>query len=356
MRDCLWLAEALPVLERAAAVDAAGGGGGAPGTALRAALYGEEAAGMLGEGTVPTRGVERVEVASDGSVRELWAAAGLPDRPTLYENGAASIHMNLSKGEDLWGSGDQARTQASRERKSKFVRIDGRHGTQAPKELLAHFDKLGAPYGEDALQACYDGVPGFVSKLFARRFWILGAGAAGSTWHTDMLNSSFYNAVVSGGAKQWLLLPGDVRSVVGAGHGEWGERHRERWAGMPGGGYLAHESLFNEVRELDSSAWEWFRGFRGEARRLYGPDLLEVRVEVGELLYVPPGWWHMTVNVDDNLAVSENFVEPRHLGQSMQVMEDILSVPDGDWPEGAEESKGMLKACFELMGGKLPGT
>ena len=38
---------------------------------------------------------------------------------------------------------------------------------------------------------------------------------------------------------------------------------------------------------------------------------LEVLQRAGEMLVVPPGWWHAVVNIGENVAIAENYVMER---------------------------------------------
>lgn len=58
------------------------------------------------------------------------------------------------------------------------------------------------------------------------------------------------------------------------------------------------------------------------AKATYGPrakdpslrgKMLEGVCETGETFYVPAGWWHLVVNLESSLAVTQNFVSPSNL-------------------------------------------
>jgi hypothetical protein len=58
------------------------------------------------------------------------------------------------------------------------------------------------------------------------------------------------------------------------------------------------------------------------AKASYGPkakdphlrnQMLEGICETGEIFYVPSGWWHLVVNLEPSIAVTQNFVSPANL-------------------------------------------
>lgn len=230
-------------------------------------------------------------------------------------------------------------------------------------ELVAGYTP---PYNRDALAVCYEALPELSARVFQRRFYLLGARLGGSAWHIDKLNSSFFNTVVSGGAKHWVLLPPDIDAPVGTCAGEADKSHmaqfqfqRSSLPAAPNGsrGYLAHDSFFSPRWRSDQiSPWEWWRTWRYIARRRYGCRMLETTVRPGETLFVPPGWWHMVLNLDDNLAISENWVAPSDLAETKAVMRDIVATPSELWrcpssdePGCRARAKRVLSECLRLL-------
>ncbi|EPQ29169.1 uncharacterized protein PFL1_03456 [Pseudozyma flocculosa PF-1] len=137
------------------------------------------------------------------------------------------------------------------------------------------------------------------------RWIIAGPGRSGSGWHKDPNGTSAWNAVLTG-RKAWMMLPPHV---------------------VPPGVYVSDDEA--EVTAPLSIA-EWLIGFAQETRRTYGPSaaraedrvLLEGVCEAGEVLYVPSGWWHLVVNLEESVALTQNFVSPPELGVVLDFMKN----------------------------------
>jgi len=61
-----------------------------------------------------------------------------------------------------------------------------------------------------------------------------------------------------------------------------------------------------------------------EARKHPDPKKrpLEAIVEEGEVIFVPHGYWHMVVNVDDCIAVTHNYVSSANLADVLRFLRD----------------------------------
>lgn len=137
------------------------------------------------------------------------------------------------------------------------------------------------------------------------RWIIAGPPRSGSGWHKDPNGTSAWNAVLNG-RKAWMMLPPHV---------------------TPPGVYVSEDEA--EVTAPLSIA-EWLLEFAQETRRLYGPEasrqedrlLLEGVCEEGEVLYVPSGWWHLVINLEESVALTQNFVSPAELGIVLDFMKN----------------------------------
>jgi hypothetical protein len=111
---------------------------------------------------------------------------------------------------------------------------------------------------------------------------VIGPGRSGSAFHVDPYKTSAWNAVLQG-RKRWLLYPPDVDPP-----------------GVPveddsddGVDYDAPEPIKYMLEEYPKA--------------LATKPPMEIIMEPGDLIYVPSGWWHMVLNTEDCIAVTQNF-------------------------------------------------
>ncbi|KAF2155738.1 F-box domain-containing protein [Myriangium duriaei CBS 260.36] len=119
------------------------------------------------------------------------------------------------------------------------------------------------------------------------RWLIVGSARSGSTFHKDPNGTSAWNAVLRG-SKYWIMFPSSASLPP------------------PPGVFVSEDQ--SEVTSPLSIA-EWLLTFHAEARA--APGCKEGICAEGELLYVPAGWYHLVLNLDESVALTQNFV-PRH--------------------------------------------
>lgn len=126
------------------------------------------------------------------------------------------------------------------------------------------------------------------------RWLIVGPERSGSTFHKDPNATSAWNAVIRG-SKYWILFPSSV---------------------SPPGVFVSKDQS-----EITSplSIVEWLLNFHEEARRMAG--CVEGICREGEVLHVPSGWWHLVVNLEPAIAVTQNFVPRSHLKSALDFLE-----------------------------------
>lgn len=119
------------------------------------------------------------------------------------------------------------------------------------------------------------------------RWLIIGPARSGSSFHIDPNSTSAWNAVVKG-AKKWILFPPDVDP--------------------PG----VHPSPDGVEVAAPVSIMEWFMNFY-EQTKLWKKRPVECICRTGEVMFIPNGWWHLVVNLEDSIAITQNYVSRSNL-------------------------------------------
>lgn len=119
------------------------------------------------------------------------------------------------------------------------------------------------------------------------RWVIIGPAGSGSSFHVDPNSTSAWNAVIKG-AKKWVMFPPEVPP--------------------PG----VHPSADGAEVTSPVSIMEWFMNFYG-ACRTWEKRPVECVCRAGEIVFVPNGWWHLVINLEESVAITQNYVSRRNL-------------------------------------------
>lgn len=114
------------------------------------------------------------------------------------------------------------------------------------------------------------------------RWIIIGPGGSGSSFHIDPNSTSAWNAVIKG-SKKWVLFPPEV---------------------VPPG---VHPSPDGAEVACPVSIMEWFMNFY-EATKSWKKRPIECICKTGEVIFVPNGWWHLVINLEESIAITQNYV------------------------------------------------
>mmetsp|Transcript_1096 Transcript_1096/g.1440 ORF Transcript_1096/g.1440 Transcript_1096/m.1440 type:complete len:472 (+) Transcript_1096:227-1642(+) len=117
--------------------------------------------------------------------------------------------------------------------------------------------------------------------------WILfGPERSGSCVHIDPLGSSAWNALIRG-RKLWVIFPPELKKRV-----------------VKGKDHINHEVE-------DDEAIDWFVNILPRILKHGGESLSKKMISFlqrpGETVFVPTNWWHAVLNLDDTVAITQNF-------------------------------------------------
>ncbi|KAA8497144.1 Bifunctional arginine demethylase and lysyl-hydroxylase JMJD6-A [Porphyridium purpureum] len=247
---------------------------------------------------VEPHGVLAVELASELSLerfRTQYEAARLPlvirgamDKWPAYAQGRWALpridarfrHVKMRCGEDDDGA-------AVRLKIKYFLRYCELQRDDSP---LYIFDSK--PISIGSLRHDYQVPEYFKEDLFAfvpeprrppHKWFLIGPKRSGSNVHIDPLATSAWNALIAG-KKRWIFFPpGTSRKVVKA----------KYW-----------------MREgEDDEPIDYFTVALPRMKRTLGDkfEYIEFIQKPGEIVFVPGGWWHAVLNLEDSVAVTHNF-------------------------------------------------
>ena len=224
-----------------------------------------------------------------------------------------------------------------------------------------------------SLAAEYSPPDVFADDLFAllgeddrpdHRWLIAGCERSGSGFHKDPNATSAWNAVVSG-RKKWILFapdatpPGVHPSADGSavvqpvtlvewymnfyGHVYETDEDDESETDEDDGDEDDREKKDDGEEEADGSSIRRRRrrrranaGTSGDAH----PRVIEGICGPGDVLFVPSGWWHMALNLEECVAVTQNFCSPRTLPKVLRFLKDA---GDAEGALGAELVSGTCR-------------
>lgn len=232
--------------------------------------------------------------------RSRWEEPGVP----LLIEGAASgwpAAREWTREELLRRHGDTV--FEAREADMRLADFFAYSDAQRDDAPLYVFDKR---FGEraPALLDGYEVPPYFREDLLALgagparrpdfRWLLIGPARSGSTMHKDPNHTSAWNACVRG-AKKWIFFPPDARP--------------------PG----VHADEDEEQVTVPLSVAEWFSEFYDDAQRLRPIECVQ---RPGDVVFVPAQWWHSVYNLEDSVAVTQNYASRSSLPRVLRFLRD----------------------------------
>eukprot|EP01100_Stratorugosa_tubuloviscum_P013077 TRINITY_DN6419_c0_g1_i1.p1 TRINITY_DN6419_c0_g1~~TRINITY_DN6419_c0_g1_i1.p1 ORF type:complete len:625 (-),score=203.25 TRINITY_DN6419_c0_g1_i1:138-2012(-) len=121
----------------------------------------------------------------------------------------------------------------------------------------------------------------------AYRWIVIGPSRSTTSFHFDLWHTSAWNALITG-RKRWFLFPPGVHPP----------------------GLFDWENEFNDDYGTPEPI-RWMIDYYSFIIPKLKP--IECIQQPGEIIYVPSGWWHMVINLDDTIAVTQNIANEQNL-------------------------------------------
>ena len=179
------------------------------------------------------------------------------------------------------------------------------------------------PYWDPTTEYGHDLLQHLGAKERPDHTWIImGPKRSGSVFHIDPNATHAWNACIRG-RKRWIFYP----------PGE-----------APPGVFPSSDG--DEVA-LPLSVGEWIIQYWKEHTEQYrkrpvGRRPLECTTLPGDVIFVPHGWWHSVINLDEsNIAITHNYVSPSNLGNALKFFNEKQ-----DQISGCRDRKESIKPEF----------
>eukprot|EP00257_Ricinus_communis_P018983 XP_015577832.1 F-box protein At5g06550 [Ricinus communis] len=159
------------------------------------------------------------------------------------------------------------------------------------------------------------------------RWIIVGPAGSGSSFHIDPNSTSAWNAVIKG-SKKWILFPPDV---------------------IPSG---VHPSPDGTEVACPVSIIEWFMNFY-DATKDWKKRPIECVCKAGEVIFVPNGWWHLVINLEESVAITQNYVSRSNL---LNVLEFLKRPNASELVSGTRDRVNLHDKFKNAIEARFPGT
>eukprot|EP00929_Paragymnodinium_shiwhaense_P015237 TRINITY_DN12329_c0_g1_i1.p1 TRINITY_DN12329_c0_g1~~TRINITY_DN12329_c0_g1_i1.p1 ORF type:complete len:498 (-),score=112.02 TRINITY_DN12329_c0_g1_i1:15-1430(-) len=172
------------------------------------------------------------------------------------------------------GVDDFAKYMTSQVDDSPVYLFDNKFGDKSTEATLLSEYRIPSYFPDDYMElAGSDGRPPY-------RWVGIGPKRSGTVCHQDPLCTSAWNTLLEG-RKRWLLLPAETPRKVAKG-----------------------KAVMEE--DDDDEAINYFLDLLPRLRKM-GIEPVEFVQYPGDTCFIPGGWWHCVLNLDDTVAVTQNY-------------------------------------------------
>ncbi|KAH9592987.1 Cupin-like domain 8 [Trypanosoma melophagium] len=136
------------------------------------------------------------------------------------------------------------------------------------------------------------------------RWIIAGPKRGGSSFHVDPNYTSAWNANLTG-RKRWILFP----------------------PGCTPAGVFPSEDMSQVTTPV--SLTEWLLNHYDATVEKWRDVGYECICEPGDIMFIPCGWWHFVINLEDSVAITQNYVSECNLPSVMKFISTMKSSISG---------------------------
>ncbi|CAJ1029121.1 putative Cupin-like domain/JmjC domain, hydroxylase/Cupin superfamily protein [Leishmania utingensis] len=156
------------------------------------------------------------------------------------------------------------------------------------------------------------------------RWIIAGPQRSGSSFHVDPNYTNAWNANMTG-RKRWLLFPPGATPL----------------------GVVPSADMAEVATPV--SLTEWLLNYYDATLQELQHCGYECICEPGDIMFVPCGWWHYIINLEDSIAITQNYVSRNNLPKVtkfLRAMKGSISGIDEDADTSTEESTAKRQRGF----------
>nr|CCC52713.1 conserved hypothetical protein [Trypanosoma vivax Y486] len=149
------------------------------------------------------------------------------------------------------------------------------------------------------------------------RWIVAGPRRGGSSFHIDPNYTSAWNANLTG-RKRWILLP----------------------PGCTPPGVFPSEDMSEVATPV--SLTEWLLNHYDSTVEQWRGIGYECICEPGDIIFVPCGWWHFVINLEDSVAITQNYVSECNLPNVIKFLSAMTSSISGIGEDGDDSNSGQM--------------
>lgn len=144
---------------------------------------------------------------------------------------------------------------------------------------------------------------------------IVGPSRSGSTFHKDPNSTDAWNVILQG-SKLWVMLPPEMKPP-----GVFVSDDESKVMSPDGLAEWVKSGFWNDSIQLSDEANLDLKNINNSGSGGFRTCVIGITFK-NECMYVPSGWWHLVINLEESVAFTANFVPPCKIGQVLNFMKN----------------------------------